>query len=524
MVPSFLRTMSARILLGFAVLIVTFGATSVWIVSYIDDLGSEIGVIRTGYLKIALTTKDLAGRQQLMAQYLKEELSGEGTPAAVERRVRSMRVSRTRLLDNLEQTLTSMEGLPRGHGRLVRRTIDRVANLRRSIDALEPYYEQLLAAPPIERTVKTPTPPYDADKLAVARKAYERLLDREQSLATSTSELAENQRAIVEKIALNLERNAARLRSFTLAMSITSVVIGLLITAWVTITLRPLGRLRDAAVRIARGEHGMRIDEHGPVEVADVAREFNVMARAIEERERELVRSERLAAVGKMAAMITHEVRNPLSSIALNTELLGDELDELGEEHTREARALCRSITEEVDRLTAITEEYLAFARLPKPRLAPEPVNPVVDALVQFVRQDLAARGVTIDVALADGLPRAMLDEAQIRQSLLNLVRNSAEALAGQGGGTIRLSTRRGAAGFVEIEVRDDGPGMDEQVRARLFDPFFSTKEGGTGLGLALTHQIVRDHGGEIRVDAREGAGASFVVSLPEAPAAVGAA
>ena len=98
MVPAFLRTLSARILLGFAILIVTFGLTSVWIVNYMDDLKSEIGVIRTGYLKIALTTKDLAGRQQLLFQYLKVELAGEGSPAAVERRIRKMRLDRDRML------------------------------------------------------------------------------------------------------------------------------------------------------------------------------------------------------------------------------------------------------------------------------------------------------------------------------------------------------------------------------------------------------------------------------------------
>jgi two-component system NtrC family sensor kinase len=216
-----------------------------------------------------------------------------------------------------------------------------------------------------------------------------------------------------------------------------------------------------------------------------------------------------------MAAMITHEVRNPLSSIALNVDLLGDELDALGEGKTEEARNLCRAITNEVDRLTAITEEYLAFARLPKPRLAPEPVNGVVEALARFVREDLASRGVTLETDLATDLPRAMLDEAQIRQSLLNLVRNAAEALTGGGGGTVTLTTRAGTDGHVEIEVADDGPGIPEDARARLFDPFFSTKEGGTGLGLALTSQIVRDHGGTIDVRSSPGEGARFVVSLP---------
>src|SRR5439155_4485141 len=136
------------------------------------------------------------------------------------------------------------------------------------------------------------------------------------------------------------------------------------------ITLRPLHKLRDAARSVAAGDYDKQISERGPTEVKDLARELNSMARAVQERERELVRSERLAAVGKMAAMIAHEVRNPLSSIALNTELLEEELGHMPA--ADEGRALCRAITREVDRLTAITEEYLAFARLPTPRLAAE--------------------------------------------------------------------------------------------------------------------------------------------------------
>ena len=221
------------------------------------------------------------------------------------------------------------------------------------------------------------------------------------------------------------------------------------------------------------------------------------MARAVEERERELVRSERLAAVGKMAAMITHEVRNPLSSIGLNTELLEDELDG----QPRRRATSCRAIHREVDRLTAITEEYLAFARLPKPKLAPEAVNPMVGALAAFVRADLAAKKVDARRRARRRRPdRARSTPAQIRQCLINLVRNASEAVAAKGGGTVTLRTRR-AGDRIAIEVEDDGAGIAADVLPRLFDPFFSTKEGGSGLGLALTQQIVKDHGGDLAVE-----------------------
>jgi signal transduction histidine kinase len=236
------------------------------------------------------------------------------------------------------------------------------------------------------------------------------------------------------------------------------------------------------------------------------------MGRAVEERERELVRSERLAAVGKMAAMITHEVRNPLSSIGLNTELLEDELSEVS--NAEEARSLCRSIHREVDRLTAITEEYLAFARLPKPKLAPEPINPIVTSLADFVREDLATKNVSLATDLAAEHLIGEIDAAQIRQCLINLVRNASEAVAAKGGGHVRLRTRRDGE-RAAIEVEDDGVGIAPDMLPRLFDPFVSTKEGGNGLGLALTQEIVREHGGTLEVASSLGKGTTFTLRVP---------
>ena len=508
---AFLRTLSARILLGFALLIVTFGATMIWIVAYMDDLRSEIEVIRTRYLKLTIASKDLAGQQQMLFSYLKEEMSGEGTPTMVTRRLHRLRDSRGDLLDKLTTTLNSMRELPRGHGTAVRRYLDRVDQMRRSVEELDASYTALLAAPPIARAVQAQPPVEDPAKLQAAIAAKDRLLEADHRLYVTMGELADQLRQRTEKIAENLEYNASRLRWYTGVMGLLAAVLSaLFVTAWVKLSLRPLGRLRTASRRIAAGDYGSRIEEQGPSDVADLAREFNAMGRAVEERERELVRSERLAAVGKMAAMITHEVRNPLSSIALNTELLEEELAQM----PGEARDICRAITREVDRLTAITEEYLTFARLPKPRLAPGALPAMVADRARFVREDLASRQVELTVEHQADVPPAMCDEAQIRQALLNLVRNASEAVAGRGGGHVWVRTRATDT-HVTVEVADDGPGIAADLRERLFDPFVSTKDGGTGLGLALTLQIVREHGGDIRVDSTPGHGASFVVALP---------
>ncbi|MFO0692236.1 MAG: ATP-binding protein [Polyangiales bacterium] len=236
--------------------------------------------------------------------------------------------------------------------------------------------------------------------------------------------------------------------------------------------------------------------------VDDVTEELRTKTRLLE--------TERLAAIGRMAAHVTHEVRNPLSSIALNVEMLGDELSP----GATEARALMGAIQREIDRLTAITEEYLRLARVPDPRLEPIEAEELIRGVAEFVRREMDAAGVRLVVDAPDTLPVIAIDEAQIRQALLNLLRNAREAMPG--GGEIRLEAVPEADG-VAIRVTDRGVGMSEEVRAHLFDLFFSTKEKGSGLGLPLTQQIVTAHGGTIHCDSEPGRGTTFHIHLPAA-------
>ena len=154
------------------------------------------------------------------------------------------------------------------------------------------------------------------------------------------------------------------------------------------------------------------------------------------------------------------------------------------------------------------------MGRLPKPKLQAEEVFPVVAALIDFVGEDLLQRGVTLRLAPAPAGPTlAMVDSGQLRQCLLNLVRNAADAVAGSAHGQVDVLVRA-QAGCVDIVVSDNGPGIPLADQTRVFDPFFSTKQGGSGLGLALTQQIVRDHGGTLQVTPAT-VGATFVISLP---------
>jgi two-component system NtrC family sensor kinase len=290
-------------------------------------------------------------------------------------------------------------------------------------------------------------------------------------------------------------------------------------------TLRPLAELRTRARQVAGGDYAQRTGVTSQDEIGDLARELDAMAAAIQEREQRLIRSERLATVGRMAAQIAHEVRNPLSSIGLNAELLGDEVDDKGEE----PRRLVASIISEVDRLTEITETYLRFARLPRPKLEREDLGAVVASVVDLARGELAQARIALAVDIAPDLPDVAADEGQLRQALINLVRNAREAMADAArlasqsaqpalddGPIGRLAIAvRAEEGRVIVTVGDSGPGIRAEDLAKIFDPFFSTKRQGTGLGLALVQQIVVDHGGQIDVASTPGAGTTFVMSFP---------
>jgi nitrogen fixation/metabolism regulation signal transduction histidine kinase len=172
-----------------------------------------------------------------------------------------------------------------------------------------------------------------------------------------------------------------------------------------------------------------------------------------------------------------------------------------------------QTVLAEVARLKHIVAEFSAFARMPQPKLQSLDLSELVAGALQLYK----GGETRLELALAPDLPPALADRDQITQVVINLVENARDALAGSG--RILVTTRaRGSA--VELEVADDGPGLSDEARAKLFTPYFTTKAKGTGLGLAIVHRIVSDHGGEIRVDAAPGSGARFTVVLRLGPAA----
>ena len=243
----------------------------------------------------------------------------------------------------------------------------------------------------------------------------------------------------------------------------------------------------------------------------------------VRELEEKLRRSDRLAALGQMAAGVAHEVRNPLVGIRAAAQFLeGDPAFSTG------LREYTGVIIREADRLNAVVEELLAFAS-PKPgRLAPCNLNQVLEEALALEAAPLAAARIAVARIYDPQLPLILGDQPRLHRVFLNLLRNAAEAMPGGGGLTVRtrferLSARLGGRAAAVAEVGDEGKGIAPENVPHLFNPFFTTKPRGTGLGLAISLRIVEDHGGAIEVEAGPGGrGATFAVILPLAPAAGG--
>jgi signal transduction histidine kinase len=299
-----------------------------------------------------------------------------------------------------------------------------------------------------------------------------------------------------------------------LTLAFLTLGVGVLVSLHVRDLLAPLARVTERARSVARGDLTPQPVTPTEDEIGELAAAFEQMVASVSREQSRAVANERLAAIGKMAAHVTHEIRNPLSSIGLNLELLEEELAKEGPRE--ESRALLAAIAREVERLGLLSEEYLRLARLPSPRMDADDVVSAVRDVVDFARPEMERAGCTVTLTVDEPVPAALFDEGQLRQALLNLLRNAREAMPA--GGPVEVGVKADGMS-VSISIEDRGGGIPEDIRARVFDPFFSTKGEGTGLGLAITRQIVEAHAGSVTVEARAGGGTRFGIGLPIAPA-----
>lgn len=509
-----LSSVSAKVFLAFLAVLASFGGVSAFGAYTMRRLGDEVLRVAGGYpdyLTLRLDLHDLQTRQLNLVRLLERvDDETQRSPGFVKSDVDAARRYRKAAVRRLENLVAELRigARPGEEARFLDSVAARLDRVGQAFSDNEPLFDRVYGPLGVR------PPPFSpiADERRLADTARQRLLAREDKLLNKDlGDLAQELRGRVKHAEAQLEVDERRAVWATVFLALVAAAIGAGVMFLVQRALRPLRRLAAGTQEIARGDYRQRVEVASSDEIGQLAREFNAMAAALEERELRLIRSERLAAVGKIAAQITHEVRNPLSSIGLNAELLDEELGEL--EGADGQRQLARAIVKEVDRLAGITEQYLRFARLPQPRLEREDLNELVTSLLSFLRGELQARGIELEARLQPALPPVAVDENQLRQALLNVLRNGAEAVGE--GGHLCVETLCDEDGLVCVRIVDTGPGIAEADRARIFEPFFSTKDGGTGLGLALTHEIVVEHGGRIDLVSAPGQGTAFTIRLP---------
>ncbi len=229
--------------------------------------------------------------------------------------------------------------------------------------------------------------------------------------------------------------------------------------------------------------------------------------------ERSLEKAERLSALGQLAAGVAHEIRNPLNAISMASQRLKRDFNPPEEEKNREFQLLSGVIRDEIRRLNAIIEEFLSFSKSRRLELRYYPVTEVLQKIVNLIHEEAAAKGITIKTSGFSSQEILPMDMDKLQQALLNFVKNAMESI--KGGGEITISVIRKEKERLAIRIADTGCGMSPAEMERIFNPEYTTKEKGLGLGLALAHEIIRGHGGEIRLSSAIDSGTTFEILLP---------
>jgi signal transduction histidine kinase len=484
---------------AFAAVLVAFSITMAWSVFAQRRAAQEALLLRTGYVPLLLSLGTALETQNLVSAQL-NHITDAKNPADVRGWIETQRRLRPLAFAGVRSAVD--RGLrPRKDPRAQQLGDDIVAE----VGAIEAFlgtdgarWQTLFAA-------------LQQGAQEAAEEERAQLIEMEVEGARRLRELGRHVERAMDELSLEAAARERRAIELLLLLVALSLAVGLATAFYASRVLGPLGRVTERARAVATGDLRPMEVKAGDDEIGELARTFETMVGAIDRARSDLVAAERMAAVGRMAAHVTHEIRNPISALGLNVELLEEEVAMMPPE-AEEARQLLRAIRGEVDRLAGLSEQYLSLARRPTRHLEPGDVGELSASLLSFLRPELERAGVQCRAVIEEGLPEVNLDEAQLRQALLNLVRNAREAMPGGGELELRVVA---AEGGVEVLLDDTGPGIPEAVRASIFAPFFTTKKQGTGLGLAVTREIVDAHGGRITCEERRPHGTRFRIWLP---------
>jgi signal transduction histidine kinase len=299
-----------------------------------------------------------------------------------------------------------------------------------------------------------------------------------------------------------------------LAMASAAAIIALLVALWLSkLISQPIARLIRALRRVREGDFQARVPVEGGGELTELAAGFNAMATRLEgmrEREAQVRRREQLATLGEAAAVLAHEIRNPLGIIKTSSQVL-----RMKSPLSPEGERLVGFVLEEVGRIDHLVQDLLDFAR---PRiLQRRPVDVALELAntLSFAAHELEQHGISVERPGQPGAFIIQADAEQLHQVFLNIVLNAMDAMPDGGALTTRVE-REG--NMVLVSIADTGAGIDPEVRERQFEPFVTTKPRGTGLGLARVRHIIEQHGGTVLCESQPGAGTCFTLRLPSAP------
>ncbi|MBI2195214.1 MAG: two-component sensor histidine kinase [Planctomycetes bacterium] len=222
--------------------------------------------------------------------------------------------------------------------------------------------------------------------------------------------------------------------------------------------------------------------------------------------------NERLAYLGALAGGLAHEIRNPLSTINLNLQLLLEDWENVEGERGRRARRKLEVIQKEAKRLEEILNDFLRVVRGEELKLEEHDLNDVVEEILDLITPAVRSENIQIRRGLSTGLPRIRFDQALLKQAIINLFKNAREAMGG--GGELIVRTAR-SGDHLRVDIADTGPGIPPEKQERIFRPYYTTKKAGTGLGLASTKRIIEEHGGDISFTSEVGKGTNFTIRLP---------
>lgn len=230
-------------------------------------------------------------------------------------------------------------------------------------------------------------------------------------------------------------------------------------------------------------------------------------------REMQLRQAESLAALTTLSAGVAHEIKNPLTSIDIHFQLLDKEIARLSKTNVKNMKNLLAIVKEEIDRLNSIVQDFLFAVRPMSMNLSMENINEILRELVDFLQYEFMEADINVVLELDEGLPDVVVDRKYLRQALLNIIKNSIDAI--HDGGEIRIKTEEAPNGDVLVHIIDDGEGIKEEILGKIFEPYFTTRKFGTGLGLVIVYKIIKEIGGDIKVMSKEGEGTVFFVWLP---------